>query len=65
MHILEWKRMNIKISLKFVPKGPTNNIAARRQSIIWTNDGLVYWRIYASLGLSELTPYKTNFYSYI
>ena len=27
----------------------------RRQSIIWTNDGLVYWRIYASLGLNDLT----------
>ena len=31
----------IKISLKFVPKGPINNIPApaRRQAIIWTNDG--------------------------
>ena len=38
-----------KISLKFVPKGPNNNIPAlvqimawrrsRRQAIIWTNDG--------------------------
>ena len=26
----------------------------RRQAIIWTNHGLVQWRIYASLGLSEL-----------
>ena len=26
----------------------------RRQAIIWTNDGLVYWRVYASLGLNEL-----------
>ena len=25
------------------------------QAIIWTNDGLVYWRIYASLGPNELT----------
>ena len=39
-------RIAIKISLKFVPKGPINNIAAlvqkmacRRQAIIWTNDG--------------------------
>ena len=23
----------------------------RRQSIIWNNDGLIYWRLYASLGL--------------
>ena len=36
---------------------PNNGLApARRQGIIWTNDGLVYWRIYASLGHSELKP---------
>ena len=35
----------MKISLKFVLKGPINNIpallqiVARRQAIIWTNDG--------------------------
>ena len=28
----------------------------RRQTIIWTNDGLVYWHMYASLGLDELSP---------
>ena len=27
----------------------------RRQAIIWTNDGLVNWRIYTSLGLDDLT----------
>ena len=41
-------KISIKISLKFVPKGPINNIPAlvhnglapaRRQAIIWTNDG--------------------------
>ena len=26
----------------------------RRQAIIWTDDGLVYWHIYVSLGLNEL-----------
>ena len=26
----------------------------RQQPIIWINDGLVFWRIYASLGLNEL-----------
>ena len=39
---------SLTISLKFVPKGPVNNIPvgsdngltpARRQAIIWTNDG--------------------------
>ena len=27
----------------------------RQQDIIWTNDGLFHWHIYASLGLNELT----------
>ena len=58
--------ISIKLSLKFVPKGPVNNIVSnnglaptRRQTIIWTNDGLRYRRIYASLGLNEFacTPY--------
>ena len=29
-----------------------NSIPALGQ--IWTNDGLIYWRIYAPLGLNEL-----------
>ena len=50
--ILKWIFLNenvwisINISLKFVPRGPINNIttlvqvmAWRRQAIIWTNDG--------------------------
>ena len=45
--------ISIKISLKFVPRGPINNIPTlvqtRRQAIIWTNYGLVCWCIYASL----------------
>ena len=48
---LEWYRLNknvyisIKISLKFVPKGPINDIQALvqimawRQAIVWTIDG--------------------------
>ena len=48
-----------KISLKFIPKGPINNIPALVQIMIIINYflkqwWLVYWRIYASLGLSEL-----------
>ena len=44
MHTLEWKTyFSIKISLKFVPKGPINNIPdglapTRQEAIIWTND---------------------------
>ena len=48
----------IEISLKFVAKGPINNISAlvRRWAIIWINDGLAYWWcIYVSLGLNGLT----------
>ena len=52
-------RISIKISLKFVPKGPINNnpalvqIMAWRRFTMWTKK-LVYWRIYASLRLNEL-----------
>ena len=36
--------------------GLDNGLAPnRRQAIIWINDDLVYWRIYASLGLNEFT----------
>ena len=48
----------MQISLICVPNWPNtingsdNNIALNmRQAIIWTNDGLVYWRINASRGL--------------
>ena len=43
--------------------GLDNGLAPnRRQAIIWINDDLVYWRIYASLGLNEFTgPLGTNF----
>ena len=35
--------------------GLDNGLTRNRwQAIIWTNGGLVYWRIYASLGLNEL-----------
>ena len=54
----------IQIPLKFVPKGPINNISAlfkimasinmstRRQAIIWTNDGQItdaYMHLLASM----------------
>ena len=53
--------ISIKISLKFVPKGQINNIPAMVQIVAdqatshYLNQWwLVYWRIYASLGLNEL-----------
>ena len=41
-----WQYALIGLDIGLVPN--------RWQAIIWTNDGLVYWRIYASLGLNEL-----------
>ena len=61
---LEWKCLvSIKISLKFIPKGPTDNMAALVQIMAWCLTGdkplseqiygdLFYWRIYASRGLN-------------
>ena len=67
--ILKWIFLNenvwipIKISLKFVPQCPINNIPALVQIMAWRRPGashyldkwwLDYRRIYASLGLNEL-----------
>ena len=60
MHFLEWKLwISVEISLKFVPKCPISNIpallGADQATIHYLNKWwLVYWRIYASLGLNEL-----------
>ena len=51
----------IKNSLKYVRNVPIDNnpvvvqIISRRQAIIWSNDDLVWWRMYVSLGINELT----------
>ena len=57
----ENRNISIKIPLKFVPKGPTNNILVVVQMTAWRRSGdnplsepKVYWRIYVSLGLNEL-----------
>ena len=64
----EYVWIAIKISLKFVPLGPIDNnmnkpslvhimnglALIKQQAIISTNDDLVYWQIFASLGLSDL-----------
>ena len=57
-------RISIKISLKFVPEVPINNIPALVQIMACRLVGAnrnqwwsVYWRIYASLGLNELTSH--------
>ena len=54
--------ISIKISLKFVPKGPNKNIPALAHIMVWCRPGdkplpepmIDYRRIYASLGLKEL-----------
>ena len=55
--LLENFSISIEISLKFVPIGPINNKSALNQIMDWcqTNEGLVYWGIYASLSLKSLT----------
>ena len=45
----------IPISLEFAPNGSIENGSVWRLTIIGTNDGLLYWRIYTSLGLDEST----------
>ena len=32
-------------------------VQIRQQDIIWSNDGMFYWHLYASLGLNELNDY--------
>ena len=45
-------------SWQYVIIGSDNVFAPNmQQAITWTNDGLVYWRIYASPGLSELNDW--------
>ena len=51
----------ITIVLQFVPLGPINNkptISSENdmapKPLFSTNDGLVYWCMYASIGLNEL-----------
>ena len=59
-NIYSWMQIiiSIKISLKFVPKGPINNIPALVQMMAWRHYlnqwCLVYWHMYASVGLNEL-----------
>ena len=61
--------ISIKISLKFVPKGPINNIPALVQIRAWHRPGdkplselimASFWCKYASLGLNELKLWGLN-----
>ena len=66
MHFPEWKCVYFNYDftevcfwwsdLQYTTNGSDNGFAlVRRQAIIWTNDGLVYWCTFVSLGLSELS----------
>ena len=74
--IFKWIFLNenvwipIKIPLKFVPRGPINNIPAMVQIMAWRRPGakplsepmtVVYWHIYASLGLNKLKTTNAKF----
>ena len=59
----------MKIKPKFVPNSPITNTPALAQmkacaelakAFIWTNDGLVYWRIYMSLNVQEMQELGAN-----
>ena len=60
-----------KFSMKFVTKGPINNIPAMVQTMAWRRSGdkplsepmmvSLYWRIYASLGINELKACHVGF----
>ena len=65
LHILEWKCLHFGsnssevcsqgFDWQWIGISSVNSLAPnRRQAIIWTSDGFVYWHIYASLGLNEL-----------
>ena len=71
VNLLEWKLLNFKYnfteicSLKsnwqYHSIGLDNSSAPiRQQAIIWANDSLAYWRIYASLGLNDLANVAYN-----
>ena len=75
-HFLSWQfRILIQFSLNFVRMVPINNKLALvhimawhqigRQATIWTNDGLIYWHIYASLSLNDLNIQITNYPEWI
>ena len=57
----------LKISLKFVPKVRISSIQTLVQIMAWRRPGnkpnqwwLVYWRIYASIGINELTQFAQS-----
>ena len=62
MYFLQWKLLYIhqnfieicSLGTKSSIRSDNGLVPSRRQAIIRTNDGLVWWCIYASLGLNDL-----------
>ena len=54
--------ISIRISLKFVHKGPIDNIPPRHQAIIWTNADPIHQPIYAALGGDELSQHQVRWW---
>ena len=50
----------LQISLELVPKAPNYNKPALNPILAQTNDRLIWWAIYAPLGLNELTAGESN-----
>ena len=72
MHFLEWKLLyfesdftevcSLRSNWQLISIGTGNGLASNRwQAIIWTNDGLVYWRISASVLLDDLRSETANY----
>ena len=51
----------LSVQLLYHSIGSDNGLAPkRRQAIIWTNGGFIWWRIYASVGLNELFYHSSS-----
>ena len=56
VHFPHWKLLHFdSISVKFVPIYLGAQQAKRH--VMWTHDGIVYWRIYAPVGLNKLRSF--------
>ena len=71
IHFLIWKLLWFRCHWNFFPSlqltitniGSYNRLVSnRRQAIIWTSDGHVYWCTHASPSLNELTVTKPRFF---
>ena len=54
----------IKMSLRFVPKGPINKFLSLVQTLTWrrlSHKPLSKWRIYASFGLNEVIKHMLSY----